>query len=448
VGRIERIAAVFGVFVFDKKNRVAFLIIAALLVPLGLLSLIGEIKYAIGYKYSSLFYSPTDRFADILKAAMSYRSITSVLYSSDAALKWPEIYRDYLVVLPAYQGIPLTHFNMPPFGALIQATVAELIVIFDPLAALWACILSYVAMAMGAVLMLRRFFKVSAMDQVAALFALLGSYPALFMITRGNLPAGYASVCLILYALTAMRGEYRLFGLLCFAVAINIRPNTLVFGLLELAITGDNRKRLTHIGFLLCLSVFIGFLSLLIVHAADPEYTFDQFLNGYRTYAKVYIEGDMGLDWNFSLLGMTRFLRDILGLHPTYNETCYLLVRVTGILAALASIGLALARRLTMVQAAFLATALSMLFTPVFAFYHMTEFAVPLFLILAAKGEAVDVRRDRLLIFAACLLCLCPLEAKRTLLYPVFVLSVMVAVMLKACGQRLTEREAACLPKG
>ena len=424
----ERSAAVLGAFFANTKNRIGLIIMAALFIPFALMGLFDELRYAIGYKYTSIFARPDDRFADLLKAAMSYRSITADLIGSHQIASWSQVYRNYLTAQPRFEGIILSHYNMPPLGALFHVFVAELLVAFDPSTALWTSILLYVTGAFFASLLLRRFFHVSVMDQIAVLFAFLLSFPALFMITRGNFLAGYTCVCLAVYVLTAMKGQYRWLGLVCLALAINIRPNTFVFGLLELVILNDHcERKILGAGFL---AMAIAYLSFLIVQTVDPDFVLDNLIEGMAVYNKAYVEGYMGFTWNFSLYGTTRVLRDSIGLQP-YNETCNSIVNILGILSALATLYLILMRRLTVVTATFLATALSALFTPVFAFYHMVEFIVPLMAVLAAKGPATKIGSENMLIFAVSLFCLCPFDEKRTI-YPLFIFATMILLMVRA----------------
>ena len=368
----ERSAAIISAFFADRKNRIAFIIMAALFVPFALMGLFDELRYAIGYKYTSIFVRPDDRFSDLLQVAMSYTSVTWDLIGSHQIASWPDVYRKYLMARPHFDGLPLTHYNVPPLGALFHIVIAEILVAFDPTTALWASILLYVALAVYSVRLLRRFFDVSVMDQVAVLSAFLLSYPAMFMLTRGNFLAGYVSICLAIYVLTAMKGSYRWYGLACLAVAINIRPNTAVFALLELVALNKHCER--SILAVVFFAIAIAATSLGIVQWVDPGFTLDRFMAALRVYDLAYVQGYAGFDMNFSLYGATRVLRDIAGLQPTYSDTCYAFVSLLGILSALGILYLALIRRLTFVTATFLATALSALFTPVFAFYHMLEF--------------------------------------------------------------------------
>ena len=439
MGKVERIFTVLGAFFANQKNRVGFIIMAASFIPLGLMSLYDELRYAIGYKHTSIFAQADDRFADLLEAAMSYKSVTSELVGSGQIAGWSKLYLHYLTVTATYYGIPLTHYNMPPFGALFHIAVAELLVAFDPTTALWASIALYVVLAVFASWLLRRFFDVSKMDQVAVGFVFLLSYPAFYMITRGNLLAGYTCIFLAIYTLTALKGQYRWWGLICLSIAINIRPNTMVFGLLELVVV-NNRCERTILGVVL-FAVLLAIVSRLIVQTVDPGFTIENFMKALRVYNWAYAEGSMGTDWNCSLYGTTRVLRDTLGLQPTYDESWYFVVRMIGALSVLATLYLAMARRLTMVTATFLATALSALFTPVFAFYHMLEFSVPLVVVVAAKGKATEISRDKVLVFATSLFCLCPFDARRTI-YPLFIFAAMVTLMV-----RVYRQEPGSIPK-
>lgn len=423
---IDRINA----FIDDKHNRIPLLIILALLIPLGLIAVLNDLGYAIGYDPASMFFKPDDRFADLLKAAMSYTSIMTGL--SDAQIQeWPELYRYFLTVHPDYQGIPMTHYNMPPFGALLHIAAAEIIVAFDPDTALWASISLYLALVVFMTVLLRRFYQVSLMDQVAVFFVLFLSYPALFMLTRGNLLAGYTTLCLVVYALTAIKGRYRWLGMLCLAAAINLRPNTITFCLLELI---AERRWYFTISAVAFLSFMLAFLSYMLVQTVDPFYTLDKFREALGFYKIAYVQGDYGFEWNFSLYGTTRVLRDLWEFQNNHSEFCFRIVDVLGLASAAATAFLAFTRRLTVVQAAFLATALSCLFTPVFAFYHVTEFAIPLIAILAIKGRGAKIQPDNRLIFVTCLLCLCPLNARETL-YPLFIFAVTVTILIQAARQ-------------
>lgn len=433
--RLYTLAARFGAWAAKPDKRIGWVILAATLLPLMVLCWVAQVKHAIGYGYGFHFFTPEDRFADIIKVALSYTTITGSLPGSAHVADWTPVYRDYLLAHPVYEGMPLTHYNMPPLGALVHMGVAEILVYSTPATALWAVTFLYLGLALTTIKLMGRDFSTSRMDQGAMVGTLMLSYPALFMLTRGNVLAGYTTLFIALYALTVMSNRQRWLGLLCLALAINLRPNVAVFGLLELIGLRKPLERVQTIAACAGATLALLFASYAAVHAIEPSYTVQSFLEGLRVYNIAYVQGDAGMAWNFSLYGIIKLARDILDIHPLYEPVSCLLVSLLGAAVALTSIVLALRHRLDAVTACFVATSMSVLFTPVLAFYHVTEFCVPLLACLAHKGAGTSIRSQDRAVFVTCLLLLCPIDAKRTI-YPLLIAAVMLNLLWRSWRNR------------
>jgi hypothetical protein len=115
--------------------------------------------------------------------------------------------------------------------------------------------------------------------------------------------------------------------------------------------------------------------SLLIVHQIDPDYTFARFVRAYALYKKRYIIDGFGFGWNDSLYGAVQVLRLMFGLLPTYSPVASRAVSALGAMSLLGFVWLAVGGRLRRGEAFFAAAAFCVLFTPVYAQYHILIFA-------------------------------------------------------------------------
>jgi hypothetical protein len=217
--------------------------------------------------------------------------------------------------------------------------------------------------------------KVRSIDAAALGFVLLFSYPTLFMLTRGNFNSGFASVLLCIYVVSAVAGKARWFGWACFATAINIRPNVAILGLVEFAASPTLWRAILHIALCAALSLLLFGAAYLAVHAIYPIYTVPNLLSSLSLYKTLYFVKDGGDRWNMSAYAAVKYLRASLGIFPYFSMTAYYLITAYGAIVIAGTLALLMVRKLSALDAVFLAMAICAMFTPVIALYHMVEFA-------------------------------------------------------------------------
>ncbi|MGA8173109.1 MAG: hypothetical protein WB816_20080 [Methylocystis sp.] len=272
--------------------------------------------------------------------------------------------------------------SLPALGTLQLMAVAKMIVWTSPWGALAAMFGLYVSLLLALAYLIA---DVTGSPRSTSLWsvALLGlSYPSLFMLDRGNFHSGYASVAVAIYLLTAFTGKRRWVGFIALIYAINVRPNEALITIIEFALADGVWRALgVQVG-VAAASVAVWAVSLVAAHAIDPSYTLDAFIKAYGLYHQSYIFQDGGLSWNDSLYGAVRSVWSLSGAVPSYNAAAAMLVTICGVFLGLGYLWLALTRRLTPVEAIFLAVALCALFTPVLGHYHALMLAGPALVLL------------------------------------------------------------------
>ena len=132
----------------------------------------------------------------------------------------------------------------------------------------------------------------------------LMSYPVLFLITRGNLISGIATLFISL-AMILFIQEKKLFWALMFsALAVNMRPNLIILlSAVFIRPYGFNFKRMFSCAFLI---LVVFFSSLELTHRIFDGYTYSKFLNGLKIYHDLFISGAAGVNYGSSLYGAFR----------------------------------------------------------------------------------------------------------------------------------------------
>jgi hypothetical protein len=332
-----------------------------------------------------MFFLREDIFADSLKTGLAERAISAPLWTDPAVKGWPPLFQSYLFDNP-YLGPDISILHLPPLATLQLMGVAGLIVTFSPLTAIAVLFGIYCS---AAALVGKLIGTISGRsDRVITWVAadLLISYPALFMIDRGNYTSGFTNICIILYLVTAASGRWRWFGMVAMALAINYRPNAALITILEFSMAPNARTALRQLITLAAIAILVGITSLLVAHAIDPNYTISGFLRGYALYHKDYVIGDAGLLWNDSLYGAAKSIWHLSGAAVAYNAPVAIAISGLAVLMIGALLWLSLTKRISLIEASFLAPAMCALFTPVYAQYHILALAGPVLILACDKG--------------------------------------------------------------
>ena len=411
-GIAGRTAAKIQLLARDSRNALPAGIILFLLALLSARSLIDELSYEIGLKHWSMFVAPEERFGDLLKAAMTY--ITRAMVDDAHFARWPDQFKAYLIY-NENTGPLRYNLHLLPVANLLLMSGAKLILALGPTKTYLVFLVAYLACTT----LIARFFAksmaVSKLDAFAFAFVLFGSYPALFMLTRGNFNSGFTSLLLCSYVLTALSGKARWLGWIAFAVALNMRPNTAILAGIEFIASKNFRQAIVQICTVALLSLAVFGISYTYLNHIYPIYTIPHMLDGLRTYNALYFMKEGGDDFNLSIYAADKFVRHAWHIGPNFSNTAFYLFSALGAALILAALWLFTQKKLSRIEAVFLVLALCVLFTPVFTLYHLAEFAAVLPLILQQNRQDGFAWGGNVgLILTISLLVLSPLGGPRT----------------------------------
>jgi hypothetical protein len=254
-----------------------------------------------GHEFNTFLYEPRDRFADLLKMAMSYPggAIQPVdpWWGLDARL---DLFRRQLV---KFEGTPLNHFHMLPLSTLAGLTFRASLSVVHP--GLLVVIAIGTAAAALAVVVSQAAPK--GLSRLWFGMLALACYPALFAFDRGHMFALTCGICLI----AAIARTFRLrhpdwLTMLFFTVAINIRPHAALIPLAFFLFSLRWRFRDLAVLGIGCGGLFL--ICMAIANAIYPAYDFASFLKGLDDYSKLHFVRDFGQAYNSSLFGALRAL--------------------------------------------------------------------------------------------------------------------------------------------
>lgn len=386
--------------------------------------------YEFGWGPTTILSGPEDRFADLIKLSLSFRSVTNGADQTDSFRSWRPIYQGYYEH-PVYGGIDalatgqLTHFHHPPFSTLILQLCGLFIVrTGSPSLALFLFFCIYLFEVWSIC-----WIGIPAQKRNPALsftiwFFCLASYPALVIFGRGNyVNAGMTTIPVIIFLVALFaRKQASAAALLALAVAVNVHPNAIIF-LIALPLVLGTRKAIRPLlqfaGF--AGAIFVG--AYIAAHRLYPDYTITTFRKGLAIYSKVYIAGGAGIRGGSSLFGLIRALNR--GFHlgvsfPVEMRIFYILAALVLAITAVAywkastrgntSERLRNSRTQNSMKrsetaetnpwplplAPFLLVGLYCILSPIFADYHLLVFLAPL--ILAYLHGQESQNRSRLLL--------------------------------------------------
>ena len=396
-----------------RRNRTVLLLACFILWVPALRAYSDELLRQFRWVPSELFFGPRDIFGDVLKSGLSYHFIADAYVRSGQYLAWPPIYQSYLLHNP--YNANLSNLWSPPLTAMVLMATAWLTGIVGPGKAVGVLIALYGCGVAGVCVASRKWTRATDFDAVALALVLMLSYPAIFMLTRGNLASGYTTLGLCLYAFSLKAGRLRWLGWLGLGLAVNMRPNVAVFALMEFVAAHDMRRAILRVALAAATSILVLVVCHLVVASVYAEYSFSVFLDHLKLYNQSYLIGSEGDKWNNSLFGLTKDIRFALHYQDRYSPQLAQLVILLGAAIMAAILYLLARRKLTMLETVFLAAMFCANFTPVFGTYHLLEYVAVMGLLLSdlrdGRGLAVE---NRLPILVSTALVLCPLGGALT----------------------------------
>lgn len=341
------------------------------------------------FPFTSFLFDASDVFGDFFKFALSFPGGTAV---APGTILQDQVARalaahDYAGAAGLKTGL-LTHFHTPPLTVLIclAANVAMRAVGAGE---------TYLLTIVALIGYWCRLSKLAGRNRAEArVFVLLGivCYPMLLMIDRGNVYAGLTALLIIHAILIARREGSSRDAALCLAIAVNIRPNAIIF-LVPLVMLMRER-RLSMLMTFGTAAAALGGCALLIANTLYPDYTMASFRAGLAIYYRLYVVGNDGLAFGSSLFGAIKFL---IGYHPSYDSVAMLIASaiLVGAILCFRRGGLSIASMVFLICAAYT------LGSAVIADYHLLVFLVmPM---LAANLNKIETA-DQIALLSSCLI--------------------------------------------
>jgi len=394
-----------------KNNTTKLALIGIIII--FIFSAINALFYSIGYAFSfktGTYIIAGDYLADLFKIALSYPKLRDLVESGQVTFPpflapLLNVYYKYV----AYHGVDglsvgqLTHFHLPPlttgFILLSISAFASFGFIYTPLLLVMSviCLLFYATTRICS----RR------LDGLLLFGAVIISYPFIFFLQRGNFLAFYAFIFTAI-AVIGLARNIQVTPVVLMAIAVNIRPNLAVFIPLFYFLPNRNIVRPLAV---LCFALFVFIGSAYLVNQSYPEYTQAHFLKGLEIYKEMYVVGDWGFGYSISLYTLIKLISKLFSIKPDFNLTIFVL-GICGVMSMAYVYTLYGFRLIQKESLLFLLAAISMLFTPVFADYHLLIFALPA---MFAVAEVTDnnnkkeyVWTSNGMMFVACCIMLSP----------------------------------------
>ena len=246
----------------------------------------------LGYPLSTFLFKPWDLFGDLFKVAVTYPGPPLNIGPELAPLFTPHT--------EAESG-GISNLNATPLVSLMYMSVRHALTAIHPIGVLAIFVGSW-TIPLGLLALTRCRNRLLS---TALLCALLISYPTLFAITRGNLGAGLTSTALITALVFTYERKFPLLVATLIAVAVNMRPNTIIFMLLPF-LAYSPRDAAKYAAWALGYSVVIAVASFLTVTSLYPAYTLSSFSHAVGLYYKHYVIGDWGLAYGSSFFGLAK----------------------------------------------------------------------------------------------------------------------------------------------
>lgn len=414
---------------------------------LALNSIFNSLAYSLGfqYPYTSFLFYREDLFADFFKSNFAIARELGILLN---ATELPSLIKSYLLINP-YHGLPelesgmLTVFHLPPLTMLVNIVTIYLMKWFG---GMFIYIMLTLILVTSLYLALRG-FCINIIDSLLWLIACLMTYPALMIITRGNLFAGLAGLSIGAYCILTFMDSRKYLALFFLAVAVNVRPNLIFLSALFLIF--HQNFRIKYLLFFLISSCLILFGSLFLDHLVFPDYTLQNFFLGLKNYHTIYVENAAGVEFGSSLFGAVTILIGS-------SKNLEISVLIFGILLIFYSSLLLYLSKISPIAYSYVMLSICSLSTVIFADYHLIVFIIPLLLLFLqkkgalVKGLLVESKIEFYSILYGCLFLLVPknyfyLEGAlslQVLINPVIMLITIVLVLFSKNLNHIFSKEA------
>ena len=326
-------------------------------------------ELSLSSQFTTFLFNPNDFMADLIKSALSYPGPEIKNYQ-----RWNIIYQEYYNYYQAQSegvrspGQPTNLHGTPlmvDYFIMARFFLAKLnLQIFF--------FLNQIIWIIPLFLVVYLYLKDKWLSLVTIVTILL-SYPFLFALTRGHIPAGIAGVCLITAIILSYEKSAPAALILCVIVAINIRPNALPFAFLPFLTW--NFRQAAKITSCIIFGACALFVSLFyLANYLYSPYTLANFTNAVGIYHEIYVVGDAGLAYGSSLLGALKLLFKIFDIDYSiyFLEKSILIAALCSYFIWFVLINLGKLRKFS---ALLVLVSLYTVSTSVFGDYHLLAFA-------------------------------------------------------------------------
>lgn len=352
------------------------------------------LHYSFGFGEAYFLAGPEDRFADLVKVALSFKDYTAWLAATSEFQAWPAVYKDYLLHNP-YRGIEglatgrLTHMHHPPLSQLSFTLCAMLIALGkSATGVLWLWFGLYAAGVAWLAKTYRKCMTGKRPSVVHLLILCFASYPALLVFARGNYHAGFSSILIAVFLVSCF-GQRKVSwpAILALALAMNFRPVALVF-VLAIPLVVGWRRSVVPVLAAIALAGAILLAALAAESAIYPDYGLHSFLQGLDNYRKLYIVGPNGDAGNASLWALIKNGARMSGTLAFYHDELYRLFIALSIFAIFLSWRSLQAGTNPAQAGPLVLVALYVLLSPVCAEYHLLVCVAPLAILSLQQNAA------------------------------------------------------------
>ncbi len=364
-------------------------------------SIYNSLLAAFGAQYplSTFLFNPLDRFADFFNVVFSY-PITISRPINNSFLS--DIFIDFSGSR-AYGGInellvgKNTHFHLPPLTTLfnlVSIFIAEYINIYSLFIFYFSLLTLFLFLLINEIIDKKE-------DKKYIFIGLFLSYPFLFLLSRGNLYSYITFICLIYYIFLVSKNKYYL-ALTALSIAVNIRPNTVIFLLFLLCSVKSNFLKFFIYFAILSIGVFFG--SLEISNYFYQDYTIKNFLVGLENYYKIYVDNFIGMPYGSSLQSVSTIIFRDNFFAKTIPIVMSSIILIIGIYAYLKDL-------ISKSTYLYILCCICMLTTSVFGDYHLLIFIAPV-LVLYQELKSSQIKEkytfENIVVFLGCIICLVP----------------------------------------
>lgn len=384
-------------------SRTAFLVFigGGVMVLVALNSFYCIIMGAIGYieyPYTNFLFPPEDRFADLIKIAISFTKPLADVIDLSKISEWPEIFQNYFFHNP-YGGIDalergeLSHFMGVSLGHTYGVLNGYIAYTFSPTYLYIFYALLYVfCLGIGIYYMLQRIFVTHVIWVSIVVF--IFSYPGLYIFMRGHFFSAFAVIILSIAIISLILKRERI-SWIAFGIAMNMRPNFILFAPMIYAAIQTPKAMFTYGVKLGVWSATLLILFYWIMCSIYPDYTFAHTLKATQIYNTLYNYGNAGLAFGSSYYGAIYATAKLYGLIP---EKITVLGHIMAMISFLPLVIGTLMRRFSAVELTFFLSSFYVLYTPVVGDYQLLVFILPLIVYLVARSHFSEDKAQHIFI--------------------------------------------------